>query len=254
MESLANHTLFVNLSRQDLTQNVGMTVLADRMKEALNEAGLNQAELARLVGCTRATVNDWTSGRTESLRGPNLMKAAQALGVEPDWLGTGKGPKRRRDVGRPIIAYDHPDELPPGQFEMIPLLDVRVSAGAGVWTEDRANTRYSLAFLNGWLRRNGYRPEDLKLLEVRGDSMEPRIYDGDIVLIDISDTTPRSGRVYAIVYQDWVYLKRLIVRMDGTVEVRSDNPNYPPEMVPRDDQDRLRIVGRCVWAGGDGGL
>lgn len=216
------------------------------LKRGLAKPGKSQTRLADFADVSKQAVTKWL--RTGQISRANMLRAAEYL-EEP------YSPEQQpRNVGRPIIAYDHPDELPPGQFEMIPLLDVRVSAGAGVWTEDRANTRYSLAFLNGWLRRNGYRPEDLKLLEVRGDSMEPRIYDGDIVLIDISDTTPRSGRVYAIVYQDWVYLKRLIVRMDGTVEVRSDNPNYPPELVPRDDQDRLRIVGRCVWAGGDGGL
>lgn len=52
----------------------------------------SQAELARAVGVRAPSVNDWLTGKTKSLSGPNLLKVARYFEVRPDWLGMGRGP------------------------------------------------------------------------------------------------------------------------------------------------------------------
>jgi transcriptional regulator with XRE-family HTH domain len=54
--------------------------------------GTTQARLARAVGVTRASVNDWLQGRAVALKPAHLFAVADALGICPRWLATGKGP------------------------------------------------------------------------------------------------------------------------------------------------------------------
>ena len=71
-----------------------MSLLSDRIKLALTEAGLDQSELARLVGVSSVAVNGWCTGSTKTIKGDNLLKAAAALRVTPEWLSSGKGSMR----------------------------------------------------------------------------------------------------------------------------------------------------------------
>jgi transcriptional regulator with XRE-family HTH domain len=52
-----------------------------------------QARLAEHCGVSQPSVADWVSGKTKTLDGLNLTRAAQFFGVNPLWLGAGKGPK-----------------------------------------------------------------------------------------------------------------------------------------------------------------
>lgn len=65
--------------------------LADRLRLAMQKAGMNQRELADAVGVKPPSVNGWLSEKAKFLRGENLLKAAAALGVSDDWLATGAG-------------------------------------------------------------------------------------------------------------------------------------------------------------------
>lgn len=81
---------------------MGMETLTDRLAAAvvpLLEAGVTQADLARRVGVSRATVGDWLHGRASSLRADTLFAVADALNVEARWLATGKGPRTRQALG-----------------------------------------------------------------------------------------------------------------------------------------------------------
>ncbi len=65
--------------------------LSTRIHTALAEANMNQSQLARMVGLKKTSVNGWATGKTKTLEGENLLKAAAALGVNANWLATGRG-------------------------------------------------------------------------------------------------------------------------------------------------------------------
>lgn len=69
-----------------------MTTLAERLRAALERnSALSQAALARACGVSTASVSDWCTGETKSLRSKNLRSAALYLGCSRDWLETGLG-------------------------------------------------------------------------------------------------------------------------------------------------------------------
>lgn len=68
--------------------------LKDRIKTAMEDAGLTPAELARRTKYTEATVSHWLSGRTKTLKGASASKVAQATGYNEKWLIEGKGERK----------------------------------------------------------------------------------------------------------------------------------------------------------------
>jgi phage repressor protein C with HTH and peptisase S24 domain len=88
------------------------------------------------------------------------------------------------------------------------------------------------------------------LMRVDGDSMEPEIHHGDVVLIDQSQTTPRAGAMFAVGVEDLVYIK-MVDALPGKIILKSCNDSYRPlEIDARGDlADGIRIVGKAVWLG-----
>ena len=95
-----------------------MDTFTQRITHALAKtSGIRQADLARACNISTASVNNWFSGQTHSLKGGNLIKVAEVLNVNALWLSTGKGPMRKKspaelEESRRVIAYDLQDELP----------------------------------------------------------------------------------------------------------------------------------------------
>ena len=69
-----------------------MKMLSERMALALARAGKKQTELAAACKIKPASVNDWLSGKTKSLRSATAHRAAAFLGVSFLWLTEGTGP------------------------------------------------------------------------------------------------------------------------------------------------------------------
>jgi transcriptional regulator with XRE-family HTH domain len=90
------------------------STLAERVKERTQALGLKNADLARLAGVRPPTSFNWASGKTKAIKGEPLLKAAAALGVNPTWLATGKGPRQQPDseqhamlsVAEPCVKED----------------------------------------------------------------------------------------------------------------------------------------------------
>lgn len=72
-----------------------METLAERLKHAMmGPPKVTQAALARACMVSPPSVSDWISGKTKSLDGVNLLRAASFLNVRPRWLAEGRGPMK----------------------------------------------------------------------------------------------------------------------------------------------------------------
>lgn len=89
-----------------------MSTLSERVHAALEAADMDQSDLARRIGVSSVAVNNWCTGATKSIKGENLLKAASALKVRPDWLAYGNGPMRATQAAF-IWHADGGGETPP---------------------------------------------------------------------------------------------------------------------------------------------
>ncbi len=82
------------------------TTLKDRVLDCRNERGMTNADLARAAQVAQPTAYHWASGKTQEIKGPQLLRAARAFGVNAEWLATGLGPKYPAQfVSEPRAAY-----------------------------------------------------------------------------------------------------------------------------------------------------
>ncbi|WP_273289458.1 S24 family peptidase [Methylorubrum populi] len=135
-------------------------------------------------------------------------------------------------------------------FVRVPFLEVRASAGRGrasVPAETMAADH--LLFSRSWLRSLNVAPEDAEMLLAEGDSMSPTIKDGDMMLVDRGYGEVVHGKIYALVVNDLVVVKRINMLAIGGMMLISDNDRYPAETIRREDVDRVSFQGRIAWYG-----
>lgn len=138
-------------------------------------------------------------------------------------------------------------------YALIPQYSAQGHCGEGL-LNDHVEVNGGLAFKRDWLRRMGAKPQHLFVIYASGSSMEPYIFEGDVVLFDSADTTPRDRQVYAIRRPDGsLSIKRLSQQISGNWLIRSDNQDktrYPDEEVSPTSMHDIPIVGRVIWRGG----
>lgn len=130
---------------------------------------------------------------------------------------------------------------------LVPLVRARLAAGAGSLETDADVVSY-FAFRQDWLCRKGD-PERMVLMKVFGDSMEPDIRHGDMVLVDQGHTQIYGHAVYAVGVNEEIYIKQIETLPGGRLVLRSLNERYAPiEVSLRGDlADSVRVIGRVIW-------
>lgn len=155
-----------------------------------------------------------------------------------DTGAVGAATKLKAERGDPSISVD--------DFVYVPFYDVRASAGHGAFVASAGTARH-YAFDREWLARQiGVSPHRLALIPISGNSMEPELHDGDMVMIDRGDIErPREG-VYVFEVDDSLFVKRLFLRGDRLV-IESSNADFPPrEISLMRENPSFRLHGRVI--------
>lgn len=125
------------------------------------------------------------------------------------------------------------------------LVEASLRGGVVVTTEEQSKPYY---FRQEWIRdRLGASPQDLRMILVRGDSMEPTLCAGDIILIDITKNSPSPPGIFVLFDGFGLVVKRLEFISNTNppaVRIISDNAQYSAY---ERAMDELHIIGRVVW-------
>lgn len=226
-----------------------MNELSERLRRLMKDENLKQSDLARILETTPQNVYNWlTRG---SLSKDKADKLCEIFGYSVMWLLYGKGaPKNRSDFKESRLIASEWEQLEnkDGEFVEVPLIDVELSAGHGSMGASEQEL-YTLPFRAYTLHSKGIYAKDVKVVRVMGDSMEPKLSDGDVVAINTADRRIRDGKIYAIRMGDVQKIKILIQNPDGSITVRSYNPDYKDETIADDKvkNNELIIIGRVWW-------
>jgi phage repressor protein C with HTH and peptisase S24 domain len=202
-------------------------------------SGGNVAAFARLSRVPHTTLRKHLSGETEASR-VNLLRYAAAALVNVGWLVSG-------DAEAASEAEPSPQASPlSGRHVEIPLFAVELSAGPGrmPWSAAAEETlRLPHALVRDIFRAQG----ELLAVRVSGDSMEPTIRDGSVVVIErATHRIDRDGQVYALRQDDALLIKRAHMLPGIGLRLRGDNPASPEVTLAPADAERLQVLGRVV--------
>ena len=168
-----------------------------------------------------------------------IVKFCDLFNITTDWLIYGRNSKELpSSISQPEIA---------DEYVKVPRVATELAAGPGSFL-DSVEVIEELAFRREWLAHKG-QLKDLVIMTIWGDSMEPTLHDKDVALINLAQTKPHTGHVYAVGHDEAVYIKRLVVE-PGRLIMRSDNRDYSDIILAYDNQplmDKVKIIGRAVW-------
>lgn len=252
-----------------------MSTLKERLVEAMKgPPPIRAAALARACGVKQPSVSDWLSGRTKNLEGANLLNAAKALNVSPEWLASGKGPMRLLPSSDVLQESSTEKSYPSEKGEvmhlrvatrrtsqdddvvLIPRLDVKAKGGLGALAPANEFVIGSMSVTNSWIHQKLPRVSakaNLAVIEAYGTSMKPTIMSGDLLLVDMGVTDVKVEGIYILLRMNTpepeIMVKRIQRKLDGGLIVKSDNRDeVDPETVEAYEiAEKIRVVGKVVW-------
>lgn len=87
------------------------------------------------------------------------------------------------------------------------------------------------------------------MCHAKGNSMYPRIWDGDFVICEHKDNMKiENGEMYIFCFDDQIYLKRLTKNINQIV-VESENPDFPTQYIEKDQMNDVHLIGHVICSG-----
>lgn len=87
------------------------------------------------------------------------------------------------------------------------------------------------------------------MCHAKGNSMYPRIWDGDFVICEHKDNMKiENGEMYIFCFDDQIYLKRLTKNINQIV-VESENPDFPTQYIEQEQMNDVHLIGHVICSG-----
>ena len=201
-------------------------MFAQRLKELRRLRGVSQSALSQALGLSQQAVGKWETGR--STPDPQTLAALSAyFQVSTDYL-LGCGPQSA------AVTADAKVYHPTAEYPIPVVGTVRAGFGALAFEEDYG-TEYACV----------KDPDSYFYLIVKGDSMEPRISDGDLALVHRQPTL-ENGELGIVVYGEGSGTLKKFIRRGNAVILQPFNPAYQAEIIMGEDLQDLYIAGKVV--------
>ncbi|KSU29990.1 LexA repressor [Lactococcus lactis] len=236
------------------------------LKEKRLEKKLTLEQVGEIVGVGKSTVRKWENGMIENMGRDKIVSLSKALGISPlDILGIGDSENKTDPIKKELndifdllnskrqkkvlnFASNQLDEQKDNVLDinktteknkLIPIETVeKVSAGFGFHYGENEKTTY-------YTSRNNLPRFDFATV-VDGDSMEPTLHDGDVILIRQNYDTPQGG-IYVVDYDGTSWVKEVSI-VENELVLHSINEKYRDRFlpVPPEDGEYWNIVGEVV--------
>ena len=193
--------------------------IKDILRNKRIELGLTMKEVAQKVGVSEGTISRWESGEIANMRRDKIWLLSKALDMDPSIImGWKKDTREVRAIRIPVLG--------------------RIAAGIPI---------NAITEIMDW---EEVRPDDVAggeyfALQIRGDSMEPRIRNGDVIICRQQEDAEDGALVVAMVNGDDACCKKLKKYPNGAIGLMSTNPAYEPMIFTLDEIDErpVRIIG-----------
>ena len=227
------------------------TMLGERLAKARKRAGMAQIDLAVALDKDRTLISHVESNRN-GLLVDGLAKAAKELNVSTDYLlGLTDDPTPAAELSAKVSDLTDPEALVGVSAEIyqfpgtkpVSVHRLATAAGSGALDLDESVKTYAW-FRSEWLSRKGLVADQCAIISVAGESMEPSLPDGCVILIDRNRTRRRSGQIFVVRTEDGLIVKRLGKDEQGNWQLLSDHEDWEPAPWPED----AVIIGEVKWS------
>lgn len=208
-----------------------------KLRNLAKSKGIKLSFLCEQFGLNRSYINNIERGKA-SMSDDRIQKIASVLGTTYEYLtDQTDDPKPKSNKKTPEITSnaDIISGNNSNNIYMIPIFE-NVSAGFGIYADD-----YITGYMPMYFSSSNEAEESI-FITVRGDSMYPKIEDGDTVLVHKQDSVD-SGTIAVVLLDDDDALVKRIVYGAEWIELQSINPMYPPMRFVGADVLRIKVLG-----------
>lgn len=213
----------------------------DKLKQKREELGLDQQELAELIGVSKQAYFKWEKGLSKPTKA-NIAKLEKVLKVPEGYLSEDEISFLYKQLTEPNQekAITYVRDLVSSQ-KVISIAEKRSEyrvyekLSAGIGASVYGDLDYDVVYYNEEL------PHDFASW-VDGNSMEPTYQNGEVALIRETGFD-YDGAVYAVVWDSQTYIKKVYREEEG-LRLVSINKDYPDKFAPFDENPR--VIGKIV--------
>ena len=223
--------------------SVPVSSFKDRLKELLEMRNMKQIDLVKLTqenaktygkALTRSMVSRYLSGEYEP-NSSNIVMIAELLEVSEAWL-LGFDVPMRKDNTQQSISDPLPSNLTQVSIVNVPILGT-IACGEPILADENIDDYYPMV---AELLPKG----NTFLLRAYGDSMHPKIEEGDLVLIREQPTVENGEIACVLVNGDTEATLKRVKYQGDMIMLVPDNKNYDPIVVTPEME--VRIVGKAI--------
>ncbi|KAF1154677.1 LexA family transcriptional regulator [Streptococcus agalactiae] len=213
----------------------------DKLKQKREELGLEQQELAELIGVSKQAYFKWEKGLSKPTKA-NIAKLEKVLKVPEGYLSEDEISSLYKQLTEPNQekAITYVRDLVSSQ-KVISIAEKRSEyrvyekLSAGIGASVYGDLDYDVVYYNEEM------PHDFASW-VDGNSMEPTYQNGEVALIRETGFD-YDGAVYAVVWDSQTYIKKVYREEEG-LRLVSINKDYPDKFAPFDENPR--VIGKIV--------
>ena len=218
--------------------------IRERIRDLLRQRDLTMANASVVMGRNRAYLHQFLE------RGLPKVLGYRDSEVLAGMLGCDAGELRHETVPRRKPAKRKPRRRPPlgAPLAAIPEIEVAAGAGPGALNEEFAAEKACWYLPESMVRHeSGADPEHLRILRVRGNSMEPEMSEGDRLMVDTAQRVPITGEMFVLWDGNGLVVKRTETMREAgppRLQLLSANPDYAPYTCLA---EAVHIVGKVLW-------
>jgi len=201
--------------------------VGDRIRQVRQEQDVTQQELADYIGVSKQAVYKYENNIVTNIPTDKVDAIAKRLKVSPAYL---MGWEEQPEPKKPTIP---PGFEPMPKMDWVPLVG-RIACGTPITAEE--NVEQMVCVPSRW--------HSTFTLTCKGDSMEPRIHDGDLVAIR-SQPEVEQGEIAAVRIGDEATLKHVYLH-ENFIELRPENPAFESIILTKEKMNTVVIEGKAV--------
>jgi len=205
--------------------------IIEKLKDVLSKDGKNDKvfdkDVADSLNITQANLA--TMKTRNKIPFANILDFCAIKKISINWLLYGQDPSSLIDsTDKYWIKY---------------FPDIAVSAGGGAYDASDDYEKldvpdYFISILGG--EQN---IKNIEAINVSGDSMEPTLNTGNIIFLDTQKKDISKDGIYAFTNENGLFVKRIQKRIDGQIDIISDNKEYPIQIT---NKNNINIMGKVV--------
>ena len=162
------------------------------------------------------------------------------LRAQVEELSANRSPANDLADNAALVETSFETTRPPGA-QPVSVRRLQTAAGSGALDLDEEVKTYAY-FREEWLKRRGLVAEKCSIISVMGESMEPTLPDGCVVLLDHNRRSRHKGKIFVVRTEDGLVVKRAGKDPGGRWQLVSDHPAWPPQ-----PWARATVIGEVKW-------